>query len=355
MAMPFSLRCSMLATTAAAAFAAALPSQAAVPAPVAASGGKWPMNYWSSAGPQAQQIDSLLWGLIWLSIVVVAIITVLVVAGILVRGKRGRQIAPADVERPRGGAWFIYVGVGISTVVLVAYTGWTVATMAGISNPPAKPAFTIEVVAHQWWWQFRYDDGNPSQIFDTANEIHIPVGQPVRFTLRSADVIHSFWIPALGGKTDVIPGRVNQMWLEAAKPGVYRGQCSEYCGAEHAEMALRIIADPPNVFAAWRSNQLADTPSPTNDLTTVGEQRFELRCGACHAVRGTLADGALGPDLSHLMTRTTIAAGMLPNTPANLAGWIADPQGIKPGALMPNIELSGPELNAIEAYLTTLD
>jgi cytochrome c oxidase subunit 2 len=144
------------------------------------------------------------------------------------------------------------------------------------------------------------------------------------------------------------------MWLEASKPGIYRGQCSEYCGLQHAQMALRVIADQPGDFAAWKNNQLTDAPAPTTDTTKLGLARFQLRCAACHAIRGTPAGGTAGPDLSHLMTRTTIAAGMLPNTPANLGGWIADPQGIKPGAKMPVVELSGPELAGIQSYLMSL-
>lgn len=316
--------------------------------------GALPMSYWSAAGPQAASIDGLLWGLIWLSIIVVVIIAVMVIAGVIIRGRSGREVTTTPVERSGRGTSLIYIGVGISTLVLIVYTGWTVATMAGIARPPTPPALTIDVVAHQWWWEFHYDDRQDGESFTTANEIHIPTGAPVHFTLRTVDVIHSFWVPALGGKTDVIPGRVNEMWLQADKPGVYRGQCAEYCGQQHAQMALRVVADNPQDFAAWRQNQLADAPAPSSETAKLGLARFQLRCAACHAIRGTPAGGSLGPDLSHLMTRTTIAAGMLPNNPANLSGWIADPQGIKPGALMPNIELSGPELTAIRTYLLTL-
>jgi cytochrome c oxidase subunit 2 len=315
---------------------------------------QWPMNFWSSAGAQGDAINGLLWGLIWLSVIVVVIIALLVIVGIIVRGARGREVATTPVERSGNGVGFIYIGVGISTLVLVVYTGWTVATMAGIASPPSAPGLTIDVTGHQWWWEFRYENPDTSQVFLTANEIHIPVGVPVHFRLQTADVIHSFWIPALGGKTDMIPGRVNEMWLEADKAGIYRGQCSEYCGEQHAQMALRVVADTPSDFAAWRDAQLADPVQPVTDEARLGATRFQLRCGACHTVRGTPAGGAVGPDLSHLMSRTTIAAGMLQNNAANLGGWIANPQSIKPGAQMPNIELSGPELHAIETYLLTL-
>jgi cytochrome c oxidase subunit 2 len=242
----------------------------------------------------------------------------------------------------------------VSTVVLIAYVGWTIVTMDGIARPPSAAAFTIDVVAHQWWWEFRYDDPAGGRSFTTANEVHVPVGRPVQFTLRTSDVIHSFWVPALGGKTDIIPGRTNRMWLQADKPGIYQGQCSEYCGLQHAQMALRVIADTPDDFAVWRQNQLTDAASPMSAAARLGLVRFEQRCVKCHSVRGIPAGDATGPDLSHLMSRTTIAAGVLANTPANLSGWIADPQGIKPGAKMPAVPLSGPELTAIQAYLLTL-
>jgi cytochrome c oxidase subunit 2 len=317
--------------------------------------GALPMSYWSAAGLQADQSNGLLWGLIWLSVIVVLIIVALVVVGIVRRGGRGRRMATTPVSRAGNGTLLIYVGVGISTLVLIVYTGWTVATMAAISRPPHPAALDIDVVGHQWWWAVRYTNPPGGRPFTTANEIHIPVGVPVHFNLTTADVIHSFWVPALGGKTDMVPGRTNHTWLEADRPGVYRGQCSEFCGTEHAEMALRVVADPPAKFAAWLRDQAADSVPPASELAASGQQTFVLRCGTCHTVRGTAANGTAGPDLSHLMSRTTLAAGMIANTPANLGGWIADPGGIKPGVLMPALPLSGPELNAVTAYLATLD
>jgi cytochrome c oxidase subunit 2 len=329
------------------------PALAAAPAgpTTPATPGALPMSYWSSAGLEADEGNGLLWGLIWLSVVVVIVITVLVIAGIVIRGARGRRMITTPISRAGHGVSLIYVGVGISTLVLVVYTGWTVATMANISAPPRPAAFTVDVTGHQWWWAFHYDDPPSGKGFTTANEIHIPVGVPVHFALRTADVIHSFWVPALGGKTDLIPGRTNNMWLEADKPGVYRGQCSEFCGVQHTQMALRVVADTPADFTAWLHAQTADAPASPADP---GLRAFEQRCGTCHTVRGTTATGTKGPDLSHLMTRATLAAGMIANTTANLGGWIANPQTVKAGAEMPALPLSGAELNAITAYLTTL-
>jgi cytochrome c oxidase subunit 2 len=228
------------------------------------------------------------------------------------------------------------------------------AVLANVVAPKRPVGLRLEITGHQWWWQVRYNSNNPAEVFDTANEIHIPVGVPVQVVLRGVDVIHSFWVPALSGKTDVIPGQNNVTWLEAAKPGVYRGQCTEYCGAEHAHMALFVIADTPEDFRKWRDNQIAPAATPVSPDIAAGQTIFSLRCGECHTVRGTDAGGVLGPDLSHLMTRRTIAAGLLPNTPGNLSGWIANPQQLKPDALMPNLQLTGQELSQIRRFLESL-
>ena len=326
---------------------------AAPPGPATpATAGALPMSYWSSAGLEGDRSLGLLWGLIWLSVAVVAIVSILVVAGAMVRGARGRQLSAIPVTRAAGGTTFIYLGVGLSTLVLLVYTGWTVATMASMAGRRAA-ALTIEVVGHQWWWEFHYGGAGDGD-FTTANEMHIPVGTQVRLSLKTADVIHSFWVPALGGKTDLIPGRTNTMWLEADRPGIYRGQCSEFCGVEHAQMALRVIADDPTDYRAWLRSQQTAAPAPASDTARQGLAVFLQHCSRCHAVRGTPATGTKGPDLSHLMTRTTLAAGMIANTMANLGGWIADPQGIKPDVLMPDVPLTGSQLNAVTAYLETL-
>lgn len=315
-----------------------------------------PMNYLSSAGPKAAEIATITWALLWQAIIVVVVITGLVLVGVLRRRSRWRDgdIVEEPVERPEGGLSWIAVGVGLSTLALIGSTVWTVTTLASINSPATKPPLTIEVRGKQWWWEARYVGPDPAQEFVTANEIHIPVGVPVAFKLTTADVIHSFWIPALGDKIDLIPNQVNQTWYQASRPGIYRGQCVEYCGKQHAHMGLIVIADPPEVFQAWRDDQIAPASAPTGEEAVRGERLFLQRCGACHTVRGTLAGGALGPDLTHLMSRTTIAAATLPNTLGHLSGWISNPQTIKPGARMPNLGLSGPDLASIRTYLLTL-
>jgi cytochrome c oxidase subunit 2 len=313
------------------------------------------MTYLKTYGPRADPVTSLTWGLLDLSLAVVAIVAVLVVAGVWLR--RERQAAPVFANLPigpsAGGLRWMAIGVVLTLVALIGSLAWTVAVMAAAGVPAGPPAVTLEITGHQWWWEVRYLGATPDQTFTTANEIHIPTGQPVLVKLNGADVIHSFWIPALAGKTDTIPGRTNLTWLQADRPGVYRGQCTEYCGVQHAHMAAFVTADPPAAFTAWRAGQLQRAAAAA-DANGVGEQLFVGRCGACHTVRGTEAGGVAGPDLTHLMSRRTLAAGAVPNTLSGLSGWIANPQALKPGARMPATDLSGPELGQVSAYLETL-
>jgi cytochrome c oxidase subunit II len=332
------------------------PTAAVVAASLAASSrvaAASPMDYLTASGPFARTILPLTWGLFILSVVVIVVITALVVAGVAFRARTGR-VFDVPLMDSRATGW-IAIGVAVSTLVLIGFVGWSSVTLARIAYPPSNPALTIQVRAHQWWWEFRYlDSKDPSQSFVTANEIHIPVGKPVRVELQSADVIHEFWVPSLAGKTQAIPGQTNVTWLEADKPGVYRGQCTQFCGMQHAHMALAVFADSPDSFEAWKRDQLGDAPAPNSHETDLGEQDFVQRCAACHTVRGTVADGKLGPDLTHLMSRSTIAAGSLPNNPGYLSGWIANPQRIKPGALMPDLDISGSDLASIRSFLLTL-
>ena len=313
---------------------------------------QWPMAYLSTHGPRADPATDLTWGLIVISLAVIVIVTALVAIGILV--KRGRALAdgaepPPAQAGPSGLAW-IYVGLALTVVTLAVSLVWTVQVLAQIDSPAGRPALTIEVAGHQWWWEVRYLGDPPDQTFVTANEIHIPVGRPVLVRLIGADVIHSFWVPALTGKTDTVPGRTNVAWLQADRAGVYRGMCTEYCGVQHAHMALYVVADPAPVFEAWREGQVR----PAADPASAGEAVFQAHCSKCHTVRGAVAGRGDGPDLTHLMSRRTIASGTLPNDGATLAGWISNPQALKPGSSMPATNLTGPELNAVSAYVETL-
>lgn len=313
-----------------------------------------PLNYLSGSGKAANPVAALTWGLLAISMIVVTIVSVLVAAGAW-RGRPWRGVlGDLAVARQGDGLHWIWIGVSLSTAALIVSLIWTVTTLAAVSQPPRTPSLTIRVIGHQWWWEADYPGANPGQTIVTANELHIPVGQPVRVELQGADVIHSFWVPQLAGKTDTIPGRTNLAWIEADRPGVYLGQCTEYCGRQHAHMGFTVVAEPARDFAAWQVRQSQPAPPPATSAASEGEQVFVHACGSCHTVRGSPAHGRHGPDLTHLMSRATIASGALANTPGNLAGWISNPQALKPGALMPATYLSGPQLTDVRAYLDTL-
>ena len=314
-----------------------------------------PLSYLRGFGSKAYPVVALTWGLTIISVVVVLIICALLLAAIGRQRARSQPVTETPVSASGSGLGWLIWGTGISTVALFGALVWTVAVLADVNAPPKKPAFTIEVTGQQWWWKIRYLGDDPSRIITTANEIHIPVGQPVRVNLIGGDVIHSFWIPALTGKTDTIPGQTNTMWLEADRPGIYRGQCTEYCGEQHAHMAAFIVADPPDAFQAWLDGQVRPAPDPKTSEQVQGRADVEFKCGACHTVRGTDAGGSVAPDLTHLMSRKTIASGTLDNDINDLAGWIANPQAIKPGTRMPVLDLSAKELTEITAYLQTLN
>jgi cytochrome c oxidase subunit II len=313
-----------------------------------------PLGYMGGSGVKAYPVTSLTWGLLIISVLVCIIIAALVVVGIwLKRSGMDPAIAVPLVPSRGGGAW-IGIGVGVSSVVLLGALVWTVVVLAAIDEPPIKPVLTIEVTGQQWWWKARYLSDDASRTLTVANEIHIPTGEPVRIELIGADVIHSFWVPALAGKMDTIPGQTNVTWIEANQPGRYRGQCSEFCGAQHAHMGFEVVAETRAEFEGWWDAQLKPATAAEGPDLERGAQLFTYHCGACHTVRGTAAGGTVAPDLTHLMSRATIAAETLPNNIGNLSGWIANPQAIKPGTLMPTFYLSGPELNDIRSFLVTL-
>jgi cytochrome c oxidase subunit 2 len=219
----------------------------------------------------------------------------------------------------------------------------------------AGDALQVRITGNQWWWDVEYQHPRPSMRVRTANELHLPVGRTVRVQLLSTDVIHSFWVPALHGKRDAIPGHDAYIWLRADRAGVFRGQCAEFCGLQHAHMAMTVVAEDGDAFERWISGQRPAAPIPTTALTARGRDIVERgACAMCHQVRGTAAGGRTAPDLTHVATRSTLAAGTLPNTRGHLAGWLSDPQSIKPGARMPIVGLAPDELDAVIAYLETL-
>jgi cytochrome c oxidase subunit 2 len=302
----------------------------------------------TGAGDKAQPVVWLTWGVLLISLAVILIIGGLVLGGVL---RRAPAAESGALVPEKGGLSWLWIGVGFSTLVLLLTVVWTMRVLAQVQTPAMPPGVTIEVTGRQWWWQARYLSDDPGRQFVTASEIHIPAGEPVRIRLVGGDVIHSFWVPQLAGKMDAVPGITNETWIEAAHPGIFRGQCTEYCGPQHAHMALEVVADAPRDFAAWWNHQL-QAPATTGDSR---EALFAAHCGGCHAVRGTEAVGALGPDLSHLKRRTTLASGILPNNPAVLRHWIADPQAFKPGSLMPTPQVSASDLTRITDWLETLE
>jgi len=315
-----------------------------------------PLDYLTSAGARAAHIAPLTWFTLIVSVLVCLVIGILVWIG----SRRFRASGGAEattsvpVERGADGLPWIKWGLILSAIPLFVTLVWTMAALAQTAGPPANPALVLDVTSHQYWWEVTYNGALPSDRFSTANEIHIPVGVPVLVKLHGADVIHSFWVPKLAGKTDTIPGQNNVAWLQADAPGRYRGQCTEYCGLQHAKMAFEVVAEPRDAFERWRAAQLHTAPPPVTDVEKKGLAVVEYRCSLCHAVRGTRAASYYGPDLTHLMSRRLIASGALPNTPGSLAGWIQSPQQIKPGSGMPEQHLSGDDLSAVTAYLETL-
>ena len=247
-------------------------------------------------------------------------------------------------------AWTVIPGL----IVLVLFLA-TARVIHAIQDAPQPPsAVEVTVIGHQFWWEFRY----PALGVVTANELHVPVSDPAHprptyLTLLSADTDHSFWVPQLNGKTDLIPNRVNHMWIDPYQTGMFLGQCAQYCGTQHAKMLLRVYVDSPEEFDRWVERE--KKPAQMNDAVSAGRRIFETTaCLNCHAVSGTVANGLFGPDLTHLMSRETLASGAALNTHANLRLWIHDPEALKPGSLMPAMNLNDQDLDALVAYLETL-
>lgn len=318
-----------------------------------------PLAYFHTAGPAADPITRLGWGLALVSIAVVVIISVLLTLAIFRKRLRSEENSEQDGGQARmplhekAGLTWIAVGTGISVLALFGCAVWTLFTLSAVAAPTTTPRVVIEIHGYQFWWRVRYLDANGQVLLTTANEIHIPVGEPVRVRLSSSDVIHSFWVPALGGKMDAIPGQTNVTWMQGDQVGRYRGQCGEYCGLQHAHMALFVNVDSAADFDRWLDSQRRPASAPEQQ-SIAGARIFMDNCAGCHAVRGTAARGALGPDLTHLMTRETIAAGALPNGAPSLRRWIAQTQSVKPGSEMPVVGLNSSELDATVAYLATL-
>jgi cytochrome c oxidase subunit 2 len=246
--------------------------------------------------------------------------------------------------------WGVVIGVGLAALAVASFL-----TDRSMAQPTGKQKLSITVTANQWWWDISYNSGDTSKMLRTANELHLPVGVPVRIFLKSNDVIHSFWVPSLAGKQDLIPGRENDITLVPTRVGIYRGQCAEYCGAQHAHMSLVVEVQSYADFIKWWNHQLQPAVAPTAPLAVAGYDYVTSGpCSSCHAIAGTPANGNVGPDLTHLAGRRSIAAGTMPMSEGNLYGWVEDPQSLKPGNHMPTIGLAPDQLHAVVAYLETL-
>lgn len=304
----------------------------------------WPPPALDPAGPFAEAINLLSWVALGMGMVVLA----LVVAAVAVA-----LFGPPRWRKRFGGERLIWIGgIAFPVAVLTGLLLYGLTVTRSLSTPPEPGTARIRVTGEMWWWRVAYLDAQGRETFQDANEVHIPTGQPVVIELESADVIHSFWIPRLAGKTDMIPGRRNTLSLQADQPGVYRGQCAEFCGGPHALMGLMVVAHAPAEFEAWRGRAAA----PAAVAPSRGAEVFDLAgCGVCHTVRGSTANGLAGPDLTHVGSRRSLGAGILPNNQGTLAGWIGDSQAIKPGNRMPAYPvLSGADLRAVAGYLDGL-
>ena len=303
-------------------------------------------------GPAAQAIANHGWFLI----AVCMVIYVAVMAGLawaLMRRRRTSDDRPPMTQR----IGTVIAGlVGLTAVILVVFVASSVVTGRGLTSPSGPGAITVDVIGYQWWWDFRYHDVTPSDVFSSPNELHVPVGVPVVLKVQSRDVIHSFWVPELHGKRDLIPGIVTHTWIQAHEPGVYRGRCAEFCGHQHAKMGFMVVAEPMEKFLAWVASQRAPAPEPDTDEKRRGRDAFLANdCVTCHTIRGTSAGSRVGPELTHVGSRLTIAAGTLPNTRDQLARWVLDPPAFKPGTRMPaHHNLPGADLQAVITYLRSL-
>ncbi len=317
-------------------------------------------------GVQAERIHGLFWGFTWVCVVVWVVVMVFLLWGAVrsrvarraAVGEDGPNLAPAPARERRMGM-LISGAVGVTTIVLLVLMVsefMTTRSLASLSrSPEAKNAVSIAVTAKQWWWEVQYQDETPSNMVTTANEIHIPVGRPVVIQLQSPDVIHSFWVPNLAGKKDAVPGHPTEIRMRADRAGKYEGHCAEICGHQHANMRFVVVAEPQEDFDRWLDAQRQPAREPTTEAQQRGKTFFlNTTCASCHSISGTPAFGRVGPNLTHVASRPTLAAGAVPNRPGHVAGWIIDPQKIKPGTRMPQHALPPRDLRDLLEYVESL-
>jgi cytochrome c oxidase subunit II len=329
-----------------------LPYVLALPAVLLSGCSGWQSSL-DPRGPQAEALTQLFW--LFTAISAVVWVLVVIALAIALAHRHAPRPDPLLTDEAQERRFTLVVGtaLGLTAVTLLALTGFSFATQQQLYGD--KEGLTIKVTGYQWWWEVRYEDDAPSRGFTTANEIHIPVGEPVRIKLASSDVIHSFWVPNLFGKQDLITGHENEIRFVAERAGTYRGQCAEYCGLQHAHMSFLVIAEPREAFEAWRDHQIKPAEAPGDPDSQRGLQVFlSSPCASCHGIRGTEAAARVGPDLTHVASRRTIAAGTLPTSRGTIAAWIVDPQSIKPGNNMPLVKIEPDDLHLLVSYLEGL-
>jgi cytochrome c oxidase subunit 2 len=307
---------------------------------------------------QGRAIEWLYWIIFWLCLTVF-VLMMAALARASARTYAGQQQEPLPLVEDEAGdqraSWVIGSVIGITALTMFVVLIFSVVTGKKVQGVESNNGVTIQVKGHQWWWEIIYPNSQADQTVTTANEIHVPTGERVIIVTSSQDVIHSFWAPDITGKRDLIPGYSSAFSFQIDSPGIYHGQCAEFCGLQHAHMGFLIIAESPDQFLTWQQQQLASAKDPADEAATRGRQVFLTHsCVMCHTISGTDAGSRFGPDLTHLASRHTIAAGTLPNTSGALAGWILDPQRLKPGTQMPPNALNGDELQVLVAYLQSL-
>jgi cytochrome c oxidase subunit 2 len=312
-----------------------------------------PMSIFETGGPAAESIARITWFLIIAATLV--FIAVMITLFISIWQGRRKETTAVDLSK-HSSTPVVVAGAIIPAIILVVIFIVGLGAMSSFPSGNEQDLPHFQVIGHQWWWEVIYQSPSLSGTFKTANELHVPVGQPVIVSVLSADVIHSFWVPELQGKMDLIPGDTNVIRILATHAGVYHGQCSEYCGLQHAHMGFVVVAEPPSQFRAWLAKQQAPARAPIDSLTLLGRQLVTTGpCALCHTIRGTDAQGRVAPDLTHVGSRRTLAAGAYSNTLGTMEAWITNAQSLKPGALMPRItQFDGRELRAMATYLETL-
>jgi len=309
----------------------------------------------SPAGVQAAEIAGLFHAYLDVSLVVFALVVAALGFALTCLADPTTEKTEPFLRATQGKRRAVLWATIATVVTLIGLLIGSVATGHAMASLDANKPVVVEVIGRKWWWEFRYPSAGPATRFSTAYELHLPIGRPVELKLMASDVIHSFWLPSIAGKLDAIPGKDRALRLRIDQPGIYEGQCAEFCGLQHANMRFVVIAESPTDFAAWRAHQLGSPPPPSDPIAQRGLTVFlNSRCDSCHAISGTTAFGTVGPNLTHLASRRKLAMGTLPNDDAHLRDWISDPAHSKPGVPMPATPLSQPDLQALAAYLRGL-